>query len=150
MFFLLSGFFFIIRRPPRSTRTDTLFPYTTLFRAHRFRELVVGDQGHRSSALLERVVIGITQESAVVDPARVRGRKDRRHQRQELLARCRSIALIKSDQRELRVSAGPPGERLRYQHPIILQHVGLLVRVPYDADDPTGEHTASIEWTRQR
>src|SRR3546814_7573765 len=28
------GFFFlIIRRPPRSTRTDTLFPYTTLFRS---------------------------------------------------------------------------------------------------------------------
>src|SRR3546814_4926761 len=28
------GFFFLmIRRPPRSTRTDTLFPYTTLFRA---------------------------------------------------------------------------------------------------------------------
>src|SRR3546814_1631939 len=28
-------FFFMIRRPPRSTRTDTLFPYTTLFRSHR-------------------------------------------------------------------------------------------------------------------
>src|SRR3546814_2288935 len=28
----------MIRRPPRSTRTDTLFPYTTLFRSHhRFR-----------------------------------------------------------------------------------------------------------------
>src|SRR3546814_7278526 len=29
------GFFFflMIRRPPRSTRTDTLFPYTTLFRS---------------------------------------------------------------------------------------------------------------------
>src|SRR3546814_9472478 len=26
-------FFFMIRRPPRSTRTDTLFPYTTLFRS---------------------------------------------------------------------------------------------------------------------
>src|SRR3546814_19646966 len=25
--------FFMIRRPPRSTRTDTLFPYTTLFRS---------------------------------------------------------------------------------------------------------------------
>src|SRR3546814_4896925 len=24
----------MIRRPPRSTRTDTLFPYTTLFRSH--------------------------------------------------------------------------------------------------------------------
>src|SRR3546814_4220386 len=28
-------FFLIIRRPPRSTRTDTLFPYTTLFRSWR-------------------------------------------------------------------------------------------------------------------
>src|SRR3546814_4901904 len=28
-----SFFFLMIRRPPRSTRTDTLFPYTTLFRS---------------------------------------------------------------------------------------------------------------------
>src|SRR3546814_13011607 len=28
-------FFLMIRRPPRSTRTDTLFPYTTLFRSRR-------------------------------------------------------------------------------------------------------------------
>src|SRR3546814_9155243 len=27
-------FFLMLRRPPRSTRTDTLFPYTTLFRSH--------------------------------------------------------------------------------------------------------------------
>src|SRR3546814_7374583 len=27
----------MIRRPPRSTRTDTLFPYTTLFRSYRPR-----------------------------------------------------------------------------------------------------------------
>src|SRR3546814_3573215 len=27
------SFFLMIRRPPRSTRTDTLFPYTTLFRS---------------------------------------------------------------------------------------------------------------------
>src|SRR3546814_8311217 len=30
---LLLVFFLMIRRPPRSTRTDTLFPYTTLFRS---------------------------------------------------------------------------------------------------------------------
>src|SRR3546814_12899990 len=30
---LVFFFFFMIRRPPRSTRTDTLFPYTTLFRS---------------------------------------------------------------------------------------------------------------------
>src|SRR3546814_9842111 len=28
----------MIRRPPRSTRTDTLFPYTTLFRSHPYLE----------------------------------------------------------------------------------------------------------------
>src|SRR3546814_2303392 len=33
----------MIRRPPRSTRTDTLFPYTTLFRSHD-AALVRGDQ----------------------------------------------------------------------------------------------------------
>src|SRR3546814_8551007 len=35
MVFMLSVwfFFFMIRLPPRSTRTDTLFPYTTLFRS---------------------------------------------------------------------------------------------------------------------
>src|SRR3546814_10068456 len=31
--FLFVIFFLRIRRPPRSTRTDTLFPYTTLFRS---------------------------------------------------------------------------------------------------------------------
>src|SRR3546814_3893592 len=30
---MLCFYFLMIRRPPRSTRTDTLFPYTTLFRA---------------------------------------------------------------------------------------------------------------------
>src|SRR3546814_21018167 len=34
-------FFLMIRRPPRSTRTDTLFPYTTRFRSE-------GGQGKRS------------------------------------------------------------------------------------------------------
>src|SRR3546814_16648067 len=31
-------FFLMIRRPPRSQRTDTLFPYTTLFRSRRYRQ----------------------------------------------------------------------------------------------------------------
>src|SRR3546814_20587922 len=38
-------FFLMIRRPPRSTRTDTLFPYTTLFRsaARDARDRVAGE-----------------------------------------------------------------------------------------------------------
>src|SRR3546814_2455038 len=35
MCFMSFFFFLMIRRPPRSTRTDTLFPYTTLFRSAR-------------------------------------------------------------------------------------------------------------------
>src|SRR3546814_21162180 len=38
---LLFFFFLIIRRPPRSTRTDTLFPYTTLFRSGRYAARLV-------------------------------------------------------------------------------------------------------------
>src|SRR3546814_19466512 len=33
----------MMRRPPRSTRTDTLFPYTTLFRSVRRAALAKGD-----------------------------------------------------------------------------------------------------------
>src|SRR3546814_1137887 len=45
----------MIRRPPRSTRTDTLFPYTTLFRSIRrhFPDLAEAPNPHL--ALLDRV-----------------------------------------------------------------------------------------------
>src|SRR3546814_17486805 len=39
----------MIRRPPRSTRTDTLFPYTTLFRSDR-------DPCQRARELLGKVI----------------------------------------------------------------------------------------------
>src|SRR3546814_14000781 len=38
--FLWCFFFLMIRRPPRPTRTDTLFPYTTLFRSMDGRTLL--------------------------------------------------------------------------------------------------------------
>src|SRR3546814_12176793 len=44
MFVWFYFFFLRIRQPPRSTRTDTLFPYTTLFRSD-FAKLVDGDRG---------------------------------------------------------------------------------------------------------
>src|SRR3546814_13484795 len=50
VFLFLFFFFLMIRRPPRSTRTDTLFPYTTLFRsdipAILDFELAEGDVDH--------------------------------------------------------------------------------------------------------
>src|SRR3546814_2770054 len=38
-------FFLMIRRPPRSTRTDTLFPYTTLFRSCEIDAGLIGRVG---------------------------------------------------------------------------------------------------------
>src|SRR3546814_16252656 len=45
-------FFLMIRRPPRSTRTDTLFPYTTLFRSRR-RLLLFDEFGRMESTMKE-------------------------------------------------------------------------------------------------
>src|SRR3546814_10630204 len=45
---LCSFFFLMIRRPPRSTRTDTLFPYSTLFRSLR-RLVAIADFRHTLS-----------------------------------------------------------------------------------------------------
>src|SRR3546814_15336854 len=47
-------FFLMIRRPPRSTRTDTLFPYTTLFRSEAIAE------GTRQKALAQSEIDAAT------------------------------------------------------------------------------------------
>src|SRR3546814_14716505 len=48
-------FFLMIRRPPRSTRTDTLFPYTTLFRSND------GSEVHRPGSDLDFVLGGVVR-----------------------------------------------------------------------------------------
>src|SRR3546814_14332440 len=68
--------FLMIRRPPRSTRTDTLFPYTTLFRSatghattvplHAAREklAVSGTQALRQNKVAERASDGFVARPA--------------------------------------------------------------------------------------
>src|SRR3546814_1541400 len=49
--------FLMIRRPPRSTRTDTLFPYTTLFRSSaRVVVIGLGEKGKFDGAAFRRAV----------------------------------------------------------------------------------------------
>src|SRR3546814_19653813 len=68
----------MIRRPPRSTRTDTLFPYTTLFRSD------VGDAGRRlhqtTGALADRRVERLVERRGrrEVGRAQVAGTNDHR------------------------------------------------------------------------
>src|SRR3546814_15291727 len=51
----------MIRRPPRSTRTDTLFPYTTLFRSHTMlhEQLINFYQGFRRDAHPMAIMVGV-------------------------------------------------------------------------------------------
>src|SRR3546814_20323940 len=51
----------MIRRPPISTRTDTLFPYTTLFRSIRDGRVVVGSVINCRTCLKEFEKVGIHQ-----------------------------------------------------------------------------------------
>src|SRR3546814_9983856 len=48
----------MIRRPPRSTRTDTLFPYTTLFRSARDVERADHRRGEPAAGLVRRAAGG--------------------------------------------------------------------------------------------
>src|SRR3546814_20266716 len=68
----------MIRRPPRSTRTDTLFPYTTLFRSILMRERRPGLRAHGREAArdhsLEHGLLGrkVEIEGLARDPHRPR------------------------------------------------------------------------------
>src|SRR3546814_2583272 len=63
IFIRLFVFFLMIRRPPRSTRTDTLFPYTTLFRSARGQRLGVAAEAlHRPFVALRDHAHGLEQQ----------------------------------------------------------------------------------------
>src|SRR3546814_13778148 len=99
----------MIRRPPRSTRTDTLFPYTTLFRSRRGDRGIVGRGGlvrllHRARELFGGEVggqAGLRDEEGALrqlDVAGWRGhddivaldRSDERRVGNECVSTCRS------------------------------------------------------------
>src|SRR3546814_4731690 len=73
-------FFLMIRRPPRSTRTDTLFPYTTLFRSVRH---AAGDRRDilRAGAPgdMRRDVGGLQLDDGVIPGARIARQRSEEH-----------------------------------------------------------------------
>src|SRR3546814_8603214 len=71
-------FFLMIRRPPRSTRTYTLFPYTTLFRSHRR-----ADVDHRHDAVIRDVERTGQQAVCVLDRERLHVHHPRGESRSE-------------------------------------------------------------------
>src|SRR3546814_12418470 len=63
--FFIIFFFLMIRRPPRSTRTDTLFPYTTLFRS----DAVPAEEKMPLFETIER----LHHNYGLADPATIKG-----------------------------------------------------------------------------
>src|SRR3546814_4335169 len=67
-------FFLMIRRPPRATRTYTLFPYTTLLRLDDFLQ-------HDREAEGNENLLGMTALVEMADQAALHGQADQQHDR---------------------------------------------------------------------
>src|SRR3546814_14884047 len=100
-------FLLMIRRPPRSTRTDTLFPYTTLFRSHiglselrEHRTIAVFDQRVNGAFRVDHDIKlrirqriqarGFDQFFAAIIVARATVRSEERSVGKECVSRCKS------------------------------------------------------------
>src|SRR3546814_11282704 len=90
----------MMRRPPRSTRTDTLFPYTTLFRSEHDADDILADvvdvalDGRHHDlalALRARLLLGLDAGQQVGDRLLHHARRFH-HLRQEHLARSEQVA----------------------------------------------------------
>src|SRR3546814_18948338 len=73
-------FFLMIRRPPRSTRTDTLFPYTTLFRSADAAEKLEAwrrdyNEQRPHGAIGNKVPAALTKSRHAASPCSEQGRK---------------------------------------------------------------------------
>src|SRR3546814_3253587 len=79
----------MIRRPPRSTRTDTLFPYTTLFRSRQGRK---GGNDQNAQGLFVGHAQGVGTEAAIAGQLWLL---------QDGLAKCRPLALVLQSQHDL-------------------------------------------------
>src|SRR3546814_5449502 len=107
----------MIRRPPRSTRTDTLFPYTTLFRSHQRRRAhrrAVGDRDadRRSDPhllSLDGAGLGEAQDDRIGDARALLGLDDlRQHDLEFIAAQPPDLPLVADD-------LGQPTRRLLEQ-----------------------------------
>src|SRR3546814_17483946 len=99
-------FFLMIRRPPRSTRTDTLFPYTTLLRSPAAGEVVVDGE---AVELVPGVVDG-------VDPAVVGA--------QQLALELEIVGRVREDHVDRGLRHGlHPGNAVALPDPILMHRL---------------------------
>src|SRR3546814_7785149 len=124
----------MIRRPPRSTRTDTLFPYTTLFRS-RAVDL--------DFLIRRRVRRGVAQEAQVERLA------DRpRHGQVGRGARLHDVGVDRSFRRDAacdRADLGFDGKTIERDETEPLRDPCARVRIGYEPNARSEEHTSELQ-----
>src|SRR3546814_5245741 len=123
----------MIRRPPRSTRTDTLFPYTTLFRS-AFGDQPLPPQRLRGTDLAPEPGIadrlGRAGHQLLVEPGRGIGmRQPIERYRRQRLDRHRAVAALARLERSEEHTSEP-------QSPMRISYAGLCLKkkqslIPY-------------------
>src|SRR3546814_1311635 len=88
----------MIRRPPRSTRTDTLFPYTTLFRSPQPPERPVAPPSVTAPAIPQaqriEAFVDYTAQTYGVDPAKIRATLAQAERSEEHTSELQSLMRI--------------------------------------------------------
>src|SRR3546814_16192897 len=130
------------RRPPRSTRTDTLFPYTTLFRSAVLADLRAGaDRGpgvdHRARADVRADVDERRHQNHVLADEAAAARDHARHHAHVELAERGLVALHEAQRELVPERSGRAFHQLTVLNPAVTQHGLLEPTVP--APDPRTE-----------
>src|SRR3546814_19955774 len=99
-------FFLMIRRPPRSTRTDTLFPYTTLFRS-------AASVSRKASALRRFFAFLASEGDRPDDPSRALPRPAKERGLPRVLAHKDVDALFEAIARRRETAPGPDRKSTR-------------------------------------
>src|SRR3546814_1739240 len=121
----------MIRRPPRSTRTDTLFPYTTLFRSDELALAQHGDAvGHRHD------LVQLVRDEDDGEALRHHGLQGG-EERLDLLRRKHGGRLVEDE------DAGAAVERLQDLDALALAHREVADEAPgVDGEPRSEEHTS--------
>src|SRR3546814_5842397 len=85
----------MIRRPPRSTRTDTLFPYTTLFRSRAARASTEAVRKNFTSASGQTTVPMSRPSHSQIDAARIHRSEEHTFELQSLMRISYAVFCLK-------------------------------------------------------
>src|SRR3546814_5380048 len=118
----------MIRRPPRSTRTDTLFPYTTLFRSRlsglRGRSCGFLRRGGHLRAQAQKVADGIAEFGPV---ERVERSEEHTSELQSLMRISYAVFCLKKKKKILYIKTTADLDEKDYTTDYIMKHIKLII-----------------------